>query len=145
MCAESERLLDGTLRKIVRGVVTGNRGAVVGQLRVAQFVYFSGAGAVADRYLGGSIGALEQRGAICGDGPRRPLARLVGGGFSPRVANRDGRSADDIRGGIEVAVVQHKNLVRRSCRAHWRAHQNAAFFRVDGDPKRVAVLPVDFV
>src|SRR5882724_2101209 len=112
MRAESKRLFDGTLRKIVRGVVTGNRGAIVGQLRVAQFVDFSRAGAVANRNLGCSIGALEQRGAICGDGPRRPLARLVGGGFSPRVANRDGRTPGYIRGGIEVAIIEHKNLVR---------------------------------
>src|SRR5882724_10705880 len=112
MRAESERLLDGTLRKIVRRVVTGNRGAVVGELRVAQLVDFSRAGAVANRHLRGSIGTLKQRGAICGDGPRRPLARLVGGGFSPRIANRDGRTPGDIRGRIEVAIIEHKNLVR---------------------------------
>src|SRR6267154_5961928 len=98
MRAESERLLDGTLRKIVRRVVTGNRGAIVGQLRVAQLVDFSRGGAVADGHLGGSIGAFEQRGAIGGDGPRRPLARLVGGSFSPRIANRDGRTPGDILG-----------------------------------------------
>src|SRR5260370_35445075 len=77
--AEAERLLNSALRKIVRCVVAGNRGAIVGELRVFQLIDFAG-GAAADagrspthRTDSGAGGAADERGRVCGEASRRAL------------------------------------------------------------------------
>src|SRR5712692_398257 len=98
MRAEAERLFDGTFRKIVRGVVAENCCAVVRRLRVAQLIDLAGGAAsansgssAAQRDDRGSVGALDERAGVCGDGPWGPLACFVGGGFPAGVGDIDRR------------------------------------------------------
>src|SRR5260370_6440940 len=112
MRAEVERLLDGAFRKIVRGVVTGNRAAIVGELRVAELIDLAGRCASADARQSstnhdnrGAVGALDERAGVCSDGPWGPLARFVRGGFSASVSGVDRRTARDVLPGVQVALV----------------------------------------
>src|SRR5712692_4926399 len=96
MRAETERLFDGAFRKIVRGVVAGNRRAVVGELRVIQLIDLAGGAAsansgrsAAQRDDRGSVGALDERAGVCRHGPWRPLARFVCGGFAAGIRDID--------------------------------------------------------
>src|SRR5215475_6690917 len=100
MRAETKGLFDGALGKIVRGVVARDRDTIVGKFRVAELIDLprcaTAAKAAAERDDCGAVGSLEQRGAVCGNRPRRPLARLVGGGFAAGVSNRNRRAAGDV-------------------------------------------------
>src|SRR5712692_9473674 len=96
MRAETERLFDGTFGKIVRGVVAGNCCTVVRKLHVAQLIDLADGGAsansgssAAQRDDRGSVGALDERAGVCGDGPWRPLARFVRGGFAAGIRDID--------------------------------------------------------
>ena|SRR5436309_11174951 len=141
MRAETERLLYGALRKIVRGVVAGNRGAVVGKLAVLQLIHLARRATSAnagrsptERDNRGAVSALDERAGVCGDGPWRPLARFVGGGFPAGVSDVDWRTRSDQVGIIEVAIIEHQDFVRRSCGAERRADKNATLFRVHRNP-----------
>src|SRR5713226_3242515 len=102
MRAEAERLFDSAFRKIVRGVVAGNCGAVVGELRVAQLIDLASRAASAnagdpstERDDRGAVGALDERAGVCSDGPGGPLARFVRGGFPAGVRDVDRRTRGD--------------------------------------------------
>src|SRR6266478_5262189 len=109
MRAEVERQLDGAFRKIVRGVITGNCGAIVGELRGAQLINLARGSASANAgissahgYDGGAVGALDERAGVCGDGPGRPLARFVRSGFSASVGDIDRRAPSDVLRSVQV-------------------------------------------
>src|SRR2546427_4155543 len=121
MRAETERLLYGALRKIVRGVVAGNGGAVVGKLAVLQLIHLARRAASADsgsspaeRDDRGAVAALDERAGVCGDGPWRPFTRFVRGGFPAGVSDVDWPTASDQVGLIEVAVIPHQGFVSPS-------------------------------
>src|ERR1051326_397265 len=145
MRAEIERGFNRAFGKIVCGVVAGNGSAIVGKLRVAELINFSGGAAAsntgnaaAERDQRGAVAAFEQRTGICGDAPRRPLAGFVGGGLAASQSDVDGRPARDVRGVIEITIIEHQDFVGRSGRAKGSANVDAAFLGVDGDPKGVA-------
>src|SRR2546427_12765990 len=128
MRAETERLFDGALRKIVRGVVAGNCGAVVGKLAVLQLIHLARRAASADSGSSPAeredccpVSALDERAGVCGDGPWRPFTRFVRGGFPGGVSDVDWRARRDQVGIIEVAVIQHEGFVWRSRACQWRA------------------------
>src|SRR3989475_4364226 len=128
MRAETERLLYGALRKIVRGVVAGNGGAVVGKLAVLQLIPLARRAASADsgsppaeRDDRGAVAALDERAGVCGDGPWRPFTRFVRGGFPAGVSDVDWRTRSDQVGIIEVAIIEHEGFVRRRRGAERRA------------------------
>src|ERR1700686_3846746 len=102
MRAEIQRLLDGALRKIVRGVVAGNRGSVVRELGILQQIDLAGGAPSADsgcssseRDHSGAVGALDERAGVCGDGPWGPLASFVRGGLPSTVGDIDRRARRD--------------------------------------------------
>ena len=90
---------------------------------------------------GRSISAQEFAATVHGD-HLRVLSVAV---FRPRDGDVDRRASGDVFGGVEIAIVEHDDFVRRSRGADRRADEDAALFRVDSDPHRVAVLPVDRV
>src|SRR6266567_1222841 len=136
----------------MRGVVAGNRGAVIGKLRGAQLIDLARGSASANArissahgYDGGAVGALDESAGVCGDGPGRPLARFVRGGFPASVGDIDGRTAGDVLRAIQIAIVEHQNFVRRGRGTERRADKNAPFLGVHSDPQGVPILPVDLV
>src|SRR5579859_6609112 len=99
MRAKRQRLLHRAFWKIMCGVITLNRHAIIGQLRVRKLIHFSGSAASTDsrnssaeNNLGGAIGTFDGRATVCHDGPRRPFPRLVGGGFAASVRDIDWRA-----------------------------------------------------
>jgi len=82
---------------------------------------------------------------VSGDGPRRPLAGFVGGGFAAGVGDVDGRASGDFFRVVQVAIIQHESLVGRSGRTQGRTDENAPLFGVHSDPQSMAVLPIDLV
>src|SRR5258708_22875966 len=112
-----EGLFDGALRKIVRGVVAGDGGAGVGELRVLQLIDFARCAASADsgrspaqRDNSGAVAALDERAGIRSDGPRGPLARFVRGGFSAGVGDIDWRARGGQNRILWVAGIEPQNF-----------------------------------
>src|SRR5271163_937723 len=108
----------------MRGVVARDGGAVIGKLRAGELIDFSGGAGAADSgrasthgYDRGAIGAFDVGATVGGDGPRRPLAGFVGGGFATGEGNVDGRPGGEIGNGVQVAIVEHQNFVRSGGRA----------------------------
>src|SRR6266436_7688138 len=118
MSAEVKCQFDGAFRKIMCGVITGNRSAVVGKLRAAQLIDFARSSASADArtssangYNRGAVGALDESARVCGDGPRGPLARFVRGGFPASVGDIDRRTSGNVLRTVQVAIVEHQDFV----------------------------------
>src|SRR5277367_2431265 len=133
-------------------VVGRDGGAVVGKLRAGKLIDFPGASCAADSGSAATHG--YDRRAVCtfddgagvgGDGPGRPFAGFVGGGFAAGVGDVDGRASGEIRDGVEIAIIEHQNFVRSGGRAERCAYEDTALFGVNRDPQRLAVLPIDLV
>src|SRR5258708_27936256 len=111
----------------MRGVVAGDRGAVIGKLRGAQLIDLARSSASADArisptygYDGGAVSALDERAGVCGDGPRGPLARFVRGGFAASGGDVVGRGPRHVPPAVHGAAVPHPNFFPPGPRAQPR-------------------------